>query len=79
MNLAKSLLWGLAGTIASLAGGYVAFLVLAFVLGPGIDIDDKGTPVQKFFGAAAFPALCAILFCGTLVSWVLAFAGFHRR
>ncbi len=54
-------LWAFAGTVASLAGGYVAFMVLGFVLGPGFDIDDKGAPIQKFFGAAALPALYASL------------------
>ena len=79
MITAKSLLWAVAGTAASLAAGYAAFIVFGFILGPGFDIDDKGTPIQKFFGAAALPALYVIPFIGTSASWAIAFSAFRRQ
>ena len=67
----KSILWILTGPIASLVLGYGAFLSLGFILGPGFDIDDVGTPTEKFFGRLTLPAAGAIVVGGSLVSFVM--------
>lgn len=68
---AKSILWILTGPVASLILGYGAFLFLGFILGPGFDIDDIGTPTQKFFGKLTLPVSGAIVIGGALVSLVV--------
>ena len=76
---AKLLVWAFIGPALSIVAGFAAFAVFAFVLGPGIDIDNKGAPIEKMFDAAALPALYGISFVGTLVCWVIAIGIFQRR
>ena len=77
---AKSILWIVGGPIASVVFGYSAFMLFAFLVGAGIDIDDLGTPTQKFFGSLALPALGIIALGGTIFSVVMGirFAIAHR-
>jgi hypothetical protein len=66
-NTTKSVLWAFAGPVVSIFAAYVAFLIFGFVLGPGLDIDNTGTPIQKIFGAAALPALGIVAIGGVLI------------
>jgi hypothetical protein len=77
---AKSILWIVGGPIASVVLGYAAFMVFAFLVGPGFDINDLGTPTQKFCGSLALPALGIIALGGSLFSVVtgIRFAIAHR-
>ncbi len=68
---AKSILWIVGGPITSVVFGYAAFMVFAFLMGAGFDIDDLGTPTQKFFGSLALPALGIIALGGTIFSLVM--------
>jgi hypothetical protein len=78
-NTAKSVLWAFAGPVASLFAAYLTFLLFGFILGPGVAIDNTGTTTQKFFGAAALPALGIVAIGGTLFSWRVAFVTFRQR
>ena len=77
---AKSILWIIGGPIASIVLGYAAFMLFVFVLGAGLDIDDVGSPTEKFFGNLALPALGIVALGGSLFSVVVGirFAIAHR-
>jgi hypothetical protein len=64
----RALFWLVGGPAASLFATYIAFLILAFGLGAGFDIDDKGTRFQKFWGSITLPVCGLILACGVLYS-----------
>jgi hypothetical protein len=68
---AKSILWILGGPIASVVLGYAVFMFFLFAVGAGIDIDDIGTPTEKFFGILALPALAIIALGGSIISIVM--------
>jgi len=78
-NTAKSVLIAVLGPFFSFISGWFAFLLLAFVLGSGFDIDDKGTALQKRFGSAAIPAFKDIAVGGTLVSICFAISTYRKR
>ena len=78
-NTTRSLLWAVAGPAVSIFAAYVALFLLAFVVGPGMDMDNKGTPIQKLFGAAAFPAFYTLAVGGTLACWWVAALIFRHR
>lgn len=78
-NSAKCVLWALLGPTASICIGFALFLLFGFVLGPGMDIDNMGTPTQKFIGAASPPALCVVPVIGTFFSFWMAIAKFRQR
>ena len=65
---AKSFLWIIVGPIVSIVLGYAAFMFFVFTVGAGMDIDDVGTPTEKFFGGLALPALGIIALGGSLLS-----------
>ena len=65
---AKSILWIIGGPIASVVLGYAVFMFFVFAVGPGMDIDDVGTPIAEFFGRLALPALGIIALGGFLLS-----------
>lgn len=67
----KSILWIVVGPIASVVGGYMAFMFFAFVVGAGFDFDDIGSPTEKFFGGLALPAFGIIALGGSLFSIVV--------
>ena len=69
---AKAILWIVAGPVASAVIGYAVFIIFAFGLGAGFDMDDIGTPVEKFFGRAAIPSLVILTLGGSILSLTLA-------
>jgi len=68
---AKSVLWIISGPIVSIVLGYAAFMFFVFAVGAGIDIDDIGTPTEKFFETLALPALNIIAVGGSILSIVV--------
>lgn len=68
---AKSILWMIGEPLASVVLGYAAFMFFGFVVGAGIDIDDIGSPTEKFFGGLALPALGIIALGGSITSIVV--------
>ena len=78
-NIAISVLIAVFGALLLFVAGCIALFVLAFVLGSGLDIDDKGTALQKLFGSAALPAFKAITVGGTLVSIWFAISTYRKR
>jgi hypothetical protein len=78
-NTVKSVLWAFVGPLVSCYAGYIAFVILGLILGPGFDIDAEVTPIQEFFGLAALWAFGIVAGGGTLLSLWIAVATFRRR
>lgn len=68
---AKAILWIVAGPVVSAVIGYAIFLLFAFGLGAGFDIDDIYTPIEKFLGRAAIPSLVILTLGGSILSLTL--------
>jgi hypothetical protein len=56
------------GPVISVAAGYAVFLVFAFVLGPGFDLEGRATGLKRFFGALAFPGWVMLFTLGLVGS-----------
>lgn len=74
----KAFLWLTAGPAVSFFAGYACFLVFGFILGAGFDLDDTGSPSERFFGRLALPSLGLVFLGGCVTSVVMAGRNFAR-
>ncbi len=75
----RAFLWIIVGPASSVVIGYIALLMLAFVFGNGINLDNRGTAMQRFFGSMALPVFWIISVGGGASALVAALAVLLRK
>ena len=83
MNILVKILGSVAMVISStflgIVAGYVAFYLFAFVWGPGLDIDNYATDVERLIGTLAIPSLFGIPIMSFLASILGSYLYFFRN